>query len=224
MVKVYGSVPPDVQQVNLIALLLQRGQSAADGRMLQRGGNDVPARMAGEPGQPLEREVVGFAGTGGIDDLGGLYAQQSGDLQRGSVDLGSGSGACLMMGVGVADAAPLYGAEPVEYLRVGRGIGGIIQIDHWVSLNLNPFNRYYYSAQGAGLQDAGAKCCRRGIKPEKESNRRKNAKKTGNPLQNGVVSDILYNVRREGESRMHGFTLRSTEAVLSSRMFFLPES
>ena len=31
MVKVYGSVPPDVQQVDLIALLLQRGQSAADG-------------------------------------------------------------------------------------------------------------------------------------------------------------------------------------------------
>lgn len=169
MVKVYSSVPPDVQQVDLIALLLQRSQSAADGRMLQWGGDDVPARMAGEPGQPLEREVVGFAGTGGIDDLGRLYAQQSGNLQRGSVDLGSGGVACLMMGVGVADAAPLYGAEPVEYLRVGRCIGGIIQIDHWVSLNFNPFNRYYYSARGAGLQDAGAKCCRRGIKPEKKA-------------------------------------------------------
>ena len=63
-----------------------------------------------------------------------------------------------------------------------------------------------------------------GNKTGKRKPSQKECQKTGNPLQNEVVSDILYNVRREGESRMHGFTLRRMEAALPSRMFFLPES
>ena len=58
MVKVYGSVPPDVQQVDLIALLLQRGQSAADGRMLQRGGDDVPAAWRESRASPLSAKLL----------------------------------------------------------------------------------------------------------------------------------------------------------------------
>ena len=57
MVQVNGAVPLDVYQVDLITLLLQSGQGAADRRVLQRGRDDMLAHMAGEPGQPLEGKV-----------------------------------------------------------------------------------------------------------------------------------------------------------------------
>ena len=74
MLEVDGAVPPDVHEVDFIALLLQSGQGAADGRVFQRGGDDVLAQMAGEFCQPLESKVVGLAGSRGIDDLGGLLS------------------------------------------------------------------------------------------------------------------------------------------------------
>ena len=123
MLQINGAVPLDVYKVDLAALLLQSGQRAADGGVLQRSGDDVLAHMAGEPHQPFERKVVGLAGAGSIDDLGGLNAQQRGDFHRGGVDLCLGGCPCLMVGVRVADAAALHRTKPVEHAGVGRGIG-----------------------------------------------------------------------------------------------------
>lgn len=86
MLEVDGTVPPDVHEVDFIALLLQSGQGAADGGVFQRGGDDVLAQMAGEFCQPLESKVVGLAGSRGIDDLGGLCAQQPRDGLGGVVN------------------------------------------------------------------------------------------------------------------------------------------
>ena len=88
------------------------------------------AHMAGQPGKALQGKVVGFAGPGGIDDLRRLNAQQGGDLHGGGIDLRLGGGAGLVVGVGVADAAALHGAELLQRPLIHRCIRRIIQIDH----------------------------------------------------------------------------------------------
>ena len=141
MVQIDGAVPLDVHEVDLAALLLQGGQGAADGRMLQRGGDDVFADMAGQPRQTFERKVVGLAGPGGVDDLGRLHPQQLGDGLGGVVDLCFGGSPCLMVGVGVAGAAALYRAELRQHPLIDRGVGGIIQINHENPSIINDFSR-----------------------------------------------------------------------------------
>lgn len=54
------------------------------------------AQMAGEFCQPLESKVVGLAGSRGIDDLGGLCAQQPRDALGGVVNDQFCVPACLM--------------------------------------------------------------------------------------------------------------------------------
>ena len=141
VVQIDGAVPLDVHEVDLAALLLQGGQGAADGRMLQRGGDDVFANMAGQPRQTFERKVVGLAGPGGVDDLGRLHPQQLGDGLGGVVDLRFGSGPRLMVGVGVAGAAALYRAELCQHPLIDRGVGGIIQINHENPSIINDLSR-----------------------------------------------------------------------------------
>ena len=65
--QINGAVPPDVHEVDLAALLLERGQRTAHGGMLQCRGDDVLSHMAGRLHDALERKVVGFARAGGVD-------------------------------------------------------------------------------------------------------------------------------------------------------------
>ena len=58
VLEVDGAVPPDVHEVDFIALLLQSGQGAADGRVFQRGGDDVLAQMAGGFASPLRAKLL----------------------------------------------------------------------------------------------------------------------------------------------------------------------
>ena len=130
VLEVDGAVPPDVHEVDFIALLLQSGQGAADGGVFQRGGDDVLAQMAGEFCQPLESKVIGLAGSRGIDDLGGLCAQQPRDALGGAVNDQFCVPACLMAGVCVAGAAALYLTKTLQHPGVCGGVGRIIQIYH----------------------------------------------------------------------------------------------
>ena len=130
MPEVDGPVPPDVHQIDLIALLLQCGQGAADGRVLQRGRDDVPARMAGELRQTLEGEVVGLAGPGGVDDLCGLCAQKPRDVLGGVVDDQLGLPPGLMAGIRVAGAAALHLTKALQHPGGGGGVGGVVEIYH----------------------------------------------------------------------------------------------
>ena len=60
--------------------LLKTAQRLEDGRMLDRTGDDMAGRIAGEA---EEGEVIRFGGTAGEDDLIGLGAESSGDLIAG---------------------------------------------------------------------------------------------------------------------------------------------
>ena len=176
VLEVDGAVPPDVHEVDFIALLLQSGQGAADGRVLQRGRDDMLAHMAGEPGQPLEGKVVGLAGTGGVDDLGRLYPQQPGNGLGGVVNDQFCVPACLMAGVRVAGAAALYLTKTLQHPGVCGGVGRIIQIYHKcpsiisgttavVSDAAGPVtncgNRLYYSAECGIFQGCTASADRK---------------------------------------------------------------
>ena len=130
MFQIHRAVLPDIHKVDLIPLLLQGGQAAADRGVLQRGGDDVFAVVALQPGDALEGEVVGLAGTGCIDDLGGLHVQAAGDALGGFVDGSLCGGAGLMPGVGIARAIALDFTKPLQHRFIDRGVGGIIQIDH----------------------------------------------------------------------------------------------
>ena len=176
VLEVDGAVPPDVHEVDFIALLLQSGQGAADGGVFQRGGDDVLAQMAGEFCQPLESKVVGLAGSRGIDDLGGLCAQQPRDALGGVVDDQFCVPACLMAGVRVAGAAALYLTKTLQHPGVCGGVGRIIQIYHKcpsiisgttavVSDAAGPVtncgNRLYYSAECGIFQGCTASADRK---------------------------------------------------------------
>ena len=130
MFQIHGAVLFHVQQVDLVSLLLQSGQAAADGRVLQRGRDDVLAVVAFQPGKALDGEVVGLAGTGCINDLGGLHLQAAGNALGGFIDDRFGGGTGLMMGICVAGAAALDVTEALQDLLVRRGIGRIVQINH----------------------------------------------------------------------------------------------
>ena len=52
--KVDLPVPPDIREIDLIALLLQPGQRSADGGMLQRGGDDMLSDMPRHPGYAFD--------------------------------------------------------------------------------------------------------------------------------------------------------------------------
>ena len=130
VVKIHRAVPPDVHKVDLVSLLLQSGQAAAHRGMLQRGGDDVLAVVALQPGDALDGKVVGLAGTGCIDDLGGLHPQAAGDALGGLVDGGLGGGTGRMAGVGIARAMALYFTKPRQHGFIHRRVRGIIQIDH----------------------------------------------------------------------------------------------
>ena len=133
MVKVCGAVLPDVQEIDLVTLLLQGGQTAAHRGMLQRRGNNVFAMVALQPGDALDGKVVGFTGTGCIDDLGGLHIQTAGNALGGGIDGSLCGSACCMAGICIARAIALYFAKALQNRFVCRGIGGIIQIDHKLS-------------------------------------------------------------------------------------------
>jgi len=65
-----------------------------------------------------------------------LNAQQRGDFDGGSIDLCLGGRACLVVRVGVADAAALHGTELLQHPRIHRGVCRIIQIDHNIPLEI----------------------------------------------------------------------------------------
>ena len=109
--KVHRAVLPDVQEIDLIALLLQGGQAAAHRGVLQRGGNDVSAMVALQPGDALDGKVVGLAGTGCIDDLGGLHIQTAGNALGGGIDGSLCGSAYCVAGIGIARAIALHLAK-----------------------------------------------------------------------------------------------------------------
>ena len=109
--KVHRAVLPDVHKVDLVSLLLQGGQAAAHRGVLQRGGNDVSAMVALQPGDALDGKVVGFAGTGCIDDLGGLHIQTAGNALGGGIDGSLCGSACCVAGIGIARAIALHLAK-----------------------------------------------------------------------------------------------------------------
>ena len=130
MGKVYRAVLFDVHKVDLVPLLLQGSQRAADRGVLQRGGNDVFAVVTLQPGDALQRKIVGLAGTGCINDLRRLRIKAAGNALRGLVDGGFGGGTGLMAGVRVAGAAALHRTEAFQHGLVHRRVGRIVQIDH----------------------------------------------------------------------------------------------
>ena len=130
MGKVHRAVLFDVHKVDLVPLLLQGSQRAADRGVLQRGGNDVFAVVTLQPGDALQRKIVGLAGTGCINDLRRLHIKAAGNALRGLVDGGFGGGTGLMAGVRVAGAAALQRTEAFQHGLVHRRVGRIVQIDH----------------------------------------------------------------------------------------------
>ena len=89
--------------------------------------------VALQPGDALDSKVVGFTGTGCIDDLGGLHIQTAGNALGGGVDGSLCGSACCMARICIARAIALYFAKALQNRFVHRGIGGIIQIDHKLS-------------------------------------------------------------------------------------------
>ena len=130
LLQVNGAVSLHVQQVDLIALLLQGGEAAAHRGVLQRGGDDVPAHMAAGPGNALDGGVVGLAGAGSIDQLRWSHPQQGGNAVGDPGQLFPGRQTGGMIGIGVPVEGLLGGHKAFQYRGVRRGVGGIIKIDH----------------------------------------------------------------------------------------------
>ena len=98
--------------------------------MFKLGGDDVLADMPRSVRNPLDGKVVGFAGAGGVDDFGGLHTQ----TLRNGLGHAFHLGACLlpgyMGGVGVGYIAALRCHIGVQDLRICRGVGRVIKINH----------------------------------------------------------------------------------------------
>ena len=124
--KVCFAVAVHVQQVDLVPLLLQNGERRPHRGVFQLGGDDMLADVPRCLGDALEGQVVGLAGAGGVDDLGGLHAQLVGDGLGHAGHFGPGGLPGAVGGVGVGDIRQLGLAVNIQHGRVDRRVGGII--------------------------------------------------------------------------------------------------
>ena len=78
------------------------------------------------PGQPPQGGVVGLAGPGGINQLGGAHPQPGGNGLGGLGHFFPGGPACRVVGVGVAGVELFGFTKGGQYPGIDRGIGRII--------------------------------------------------------------------------------------------------
>lgn len=89
----------------------------------------MAADVAVRAGKTEDRGIIGFTGTGGIDDLLRLHVEQGCDGGRQRVHARSGGAAGRMGGIGVAGKGKLRLAEALQDGGICRGVGGIVEID-----------------------------------------------------------------------------------------------
>ncbi len=130
---------------HLDAAFLQGFAGVQDRPVFRRAGDDVVAFFLVHLHGALEREVVGFRGSAGEDDLLGVAVDELGDLLAGLFDRFLGLPSELMVAAGgVAEFFDEVGQHRIEDSGVHRCRGVIIQKDrklHCAAPSLSRFEK-----------------------------------------------------------------------------------
>ena len=127
----------DGQHINFISSFLQCGKTTADRGMFQWRSDDVASKVSACINDSLNSCVIAFTGSGSENDLIRLNVEKAGNpIPRLLHPLIRGDAGGVTR-VGVAKAICLSLQESVNRLLAGRRVGGIIQINHAITLIKN---------------------------------------------------------------------------------------